>query len=146
MILTWSEPVPGREMHLLKSSAFQGACYVNYHGEVTTNREALIEKLVVSLRLGVPERRLLDLDCVSIGKVAAAVKRLFSQHGVFPPHARLWKPGELAFEGYFLVKRPDGRVELAWQRGNAHKPTELADRSSTVYEDINGSRIKVHRG
>jgi hypothetical protein len=103
---------------------------------VTTTRETLIEKLVVSLHLNVVERRLLGSDCVSVEEVAAVVKRLLEQNGVFPPIARLWKPGELVFEGFFLVRRPDGRVQMAWQRSNPIKPTELADRSSSEYDDL----------
>jgi len=73
---------------------------------VTTIREALIEKLVVSLHLSVPERQLLGSDCLSVEEVAAAVKRLFERNGVLPPHARIWKPGESIFEGCFLMKLP----------------------------------------
>ena len=103
---------------------------------MTATREALIEKLAVSLHLDVPERQLLGSDCVSVEEVAAVVKRLLEQNGVFPPIARLWKPGELVFEGFFLVKRPDGKVQLAWQRSNPISPTELADRSSSEYDDL----------
>ena len=104
---------------------------------MTTNREALIEKLIVSLHLNVRERRLLASDCLSAEELAAAVKRLLEQNGVFPPHARLWKPGESVFEGFFLLKRPDGKVEMVWQRSNPINPTELAERGSTEFEDLN---------
>jgi hypothetical protein len=103
---------------------------------VKAPRDALIEKLVVSLHLNVPERLLLGSDSVSVEEVAAVVRRLLEQNGVFPPIARLWKPGELVFEGSFLVKRPDGKVQIAWQRSNPTKPTELADRSSSEYADL----------
>ena len=103
---------------------------------MTTTREALIEKLVVSLHLTVPERQLLASDCLSVEEVAAVVKRVLDRHGVFPPQARPWRPGEVVFEGFFLVKRPTGRVEIAWQRSNPIKPTELAEQRSTEFEDI----------
>jgi hypothetical protein len=74
--------------------------YVNYHDAVTTIRETLIEKLIVSLHLSVPERQLLGSDSLSVEEVGAAVKRLFECNGVFPPHARIWKPGESVFEGF----------------------------------------------
>ena len=93
--------------------------YVKYHNEVRTTREALVEKLVVSLHLNVPERQLLGSDCVSVEEVAAVVKRLFEQDGHFPPIARLWQPGELCFEGFFLLMLPDGKVQMAWQRSRA---------------------------
>jgi hypothetical protein len=35
-----------------------------------------------------------------------------------------------------LVKRPDGKVEMAWQRSNPIKPTELSERDSTTYDDL----------
>jgi hypothetical protein len=40
------------------------------------------------------------------------------------------------FEGFFLVKRPDGKVQMAWQRSNPIKPTELAEHGRTDYEDV----------
>jgi hypothetical protein len=46
---------------------------------VTATREALIEKLVISLHLSVPERRLLGSECVSVEEVTAVVKRLLKQ-------------------------------------------------------------------
>ena len=101
-----------------------------------TTREALIEKLTVSLHLDVPERQLLGSDSVSVEEVAAVVKRLFEQHGVFPPTAKLWKPGEVVFEGYLLVKSPDGKIQMAEQRSNPVRPTELAERSSSEYDDL----------
>jgi hypothetical protein len=120
----------------------ESGCYVNYHDEVTASREALIEKLTVSLHLNVPERRLLGSDSVSVEEVAAVVKRLFEQNGVFPPIARLWKPGEVVFEGFFLVKRPDGRIQMAWQRSNPVRPTELTDRSSSEYDDLDEAVLR----
>lgn len=42
----------------------------------------------------------------------------------------------MVFEGFFLVKRADGKVGMIWQRSNPIRPTELAERSSIDYEDI----------
>ena len=103
---------------------------------MTPNREALIEKLVLFLHLNVPERQLLGTDSLSVEEIAAVVKRVFEQSGIFPPHARLWKAGEPVFEGFILVKRSDGKVEMVWQRSNPIKPTELAERCSTEYGDL----------
>ncbi len=110
--------------------------YVKYHDEVTTTREALLEKLVVSLHLNVPERQMLGSDSVSVDEVAGVVKRLLEQNGVFPPTARHWRPGETVFEGFFLVKRPDGKVQVAWQRSNPIRPNELADQGRSEYADL----------
>jgi hypothetical protein len=107
-----------------------------YHDEVTTTREALIQKLVVSLHLNVPERQMLGSDSVSVDEVAAVVKRLLKQNGVFPPTARHWRPGETVFEGFFLANRPDGRVQVVWQRSNPIRPDELADQGSSEYADL----------
>jgi len=99
-------------------------------------REALIEKLAVSLHLSVPEKRLLGSDSVLVEEVAAVLKRLLEQNGVLPPIASLWKPGENVFEGFFLVKRPDGKIQMAWQRSNPISPTELAVQGSSEYDDL----------
>lgn len=109
---------------------------VNYHSAVMTNRQALIEKLIVFLHLNVPERELLGSDSLSVEEIAAAVKRVFERNGVFPPQARPRKPGETVFEGTFLLKRPGGKVEMAWQRSQSIKPTEVAERGSTEYGDL----------
>jgi hypothetical protein len=103
---------------------------------MTATREALLEKLVVSLHLNVPERRMLGADCVSVEEVAAVVKRLLDQNGVFPPTARHWQPGEIVFEGSFLVKLPDGKVQMTWQRSDPIRPTVLAGQGSSEYEDV----------
>jgi hypothetical protein len=57
-----------------------------YHDDVT--REALIEKLVVTLHLNVPERQMLGSHDLSVAEVAAVVKRLLERDGVFPPNAK----------------------------------------------------------
>jgi len=92
-----------------------------------TPREALIEKLVVSLHLNVPERQMLGSDEVSVSEVAAVVKRLLEKDGVFPASAKPWQPGEAVFEGFFLMKYPDGRVQMTGQRPHPIRPYELAE-------------------
>lgn len=109
---------------------------------MTTIRETLIEKLVVSLHLNVPERQLLGSDSLSVEEVDAAVKRLIERIGVFPPHARIWKPGKSVFEGFFLVKRPERKIEMVWQRSKPIKPTELAERGSTDFEDLDQAILR----
>jgi len=79
---------------------------------------------------------MLGSDCVSVEEVAAVVKRLFEQDGHFPPIAKLWQPGELCFEGFFLVKHPDGKVQMAWQRSNPINPNELAEQGSSEFSDL----------
>jgi hypothetical protein len=106
-----------------------------HHIGVTTPRETLLEKLVVSLHLNVPERRMLGSDSVSVEEVAALVKRLLEANGVFPLNAKPWQPGEIVFEGFFLLKGPNGKVRLAWQRSNPIKPSELAEQGSLEYDN-----------
>ena len=100
---------------------------------MTTDREALIEKLVVSLHLSVSERHLLGSDSVSIEELSRAVKRVFGKHDLFPPHARLWQSGQSVFDGFVLIRQPDGK--LSWQRSNPGNPAELADRGSIVFDN-----------
>ena len=90
----------------------------------------------VSLHLNVPERQMLGSDCVSFEEVAAVVKRLLELNGVFPPNARPWQPGESVFEGFFLIKRADGNVQMIWQRSNPVRQTELADHGSSEYDNL----------
>jgi hypothetical protein len=106
-----------------------------HHVGVTIPREALLEKLVVSLHLNVPERRMLGSGAVSSEEVAAVVKRLLETNGVFPPNAKRWQPGEIVLEGFFLAKCRDGKVLLAWQRSNPLNPKELADHGSVEYDN-----------
>src|SRR5689334_5489044 len=103
---------------------------------MTATRGTLIEKLVVSLHLNVLDRQMLGSNCVSFEEVAAVVKRLFERDGVFPTTAQHWQPGKVVLEGHFLVRCPDGKVQLAWQRGDPVRPTELADKSSSEYDDV----------
>ena len=106
-----------------------------HHVGVAIPREALLEKLVVSLHLNMPERRMLGSRAVSFEEVAAVVKRLLETNGVFPPNAKPWQSGEIVFEGFFLAKRSDGKVLLAWQRSNPINPNELADHGSVEYDN-----------
>jgi len=103
---------------------------------VLTPREALIEKLVVTLHLNVPERQMLGSDDVSVAEVAAVVKRLLERDGVFPPNAKPWQPGEAVFEGFFLTKRPDGKVQMTGQRHNPIRPDELAEQVTYESDDL----------
>jgi hypothetical protein len=123
-------PIRAFKVHVLRAMR-----RMQHHEDVTIPREALIEKLVVSLHLNVIERRMLASNPVSVEEVAAIVKRLLEKNDVFPPNAKPWQPGEIVFEGFFLAKRPNGKVRLSWQRGNAIRPYELADQGSSEYDN-----------
>ena len=109
--------------------------FVKYHDDVTP-REALIEKLVVSLHLNVPERQTLGSDEVSVAEVATVVKRLLERDGVFPLNAKPRQPGEAVFEGFFLIKHPDGKVEMTVQRPHPIRPYELAEQVTFECDDL----------
>jgi hypothetical protein len=83
---------------------------------MTATREAMIERLVTSLHLNVPERQMLGSDSVAAEEVAGVVKRLLERNGVFPLNAKTWQPGETVF--------------------NPIRPTELADHGRSDYDNI----------
>ena len=99
-------------------------------------RKDLLEKLVISLHLNVPERQILGAESVSAKEIAAIVKRLLESKGVFLPNAKPWTPGETVFEGFFLVKQPSGGVRLAWQRHHPINPYILADQGSSDFANV----------
>jgi len=101
-----------------------------------TPREALIEKLVVSLHLNVPERQMLGSGEVSVAEVAACVKRLVERDGIFPPNAKPWQPGEAVFEGFFLMKHSDGKVQMTGQRPHPIRPYEPAEQVTYECDDL----------
>jgi hypothetical protein len=114
----------------------KSGCYVKYHHEMTATREAMIERLVTSLHLNVPERQMLGSDSVAAEEVAGVVKRLLERNGVFPLNAKTWQPGETVFKGFFLVRGLDAGVQMIWQRSNPIRPTELADHGRSDYDNI----------
>jgi hypothetical protein len=99
-------------------------------------REDLLEKLVTTLHLSVPERKALGLTSVPTNAVAAIIKRLLESNGVFPITAKTWQPGDSVFEGFFLLKKSHGGVRLTSQRSDPINPTVLADQKSWEYEDV----------
>jgi hypothetical protein len=107
-----------------------------------TPREALIEKLVVSRHLNVPERQTLGSDEVSVAEVATVVKRLLERDGVFPLNAKPRQPREAVFEGFFLIKHPDGKVEMTVQRPHPIRPYELAERVTFECDDLDQAVLK----
>jgi len=99
-------------------------------------REDLLEKLVTTLHLSVPERKALGFDSVTANEVAAIVKRLLEGNGAFPIDAKLWQPGGSVFEGFFLVKKREGVIQLTCQRSDPRNPFTLADQKSWEYDNV----------
>jgi hypothetical protein len=98
-------------------------------------RESLIEKLITSLHLNVSDRRALGSRPVTVPEIAGTIKRLLDANGVFPLRAAIWRPGELVYEGHFLVRASNGTVKLHWQRGRAAAPFELAEQTTLEFQD-----------
>jgi hypothetical protein len=89
-------------------------------------REKLIEKLVTTMHLSVPERLALSTDSVRYFEVAAVVQRVLEDTGYFPPNARSCQEGNVVHEGAILQKLSGGRFRLTLQRSHPIAPTVLA--------------------
>ena len=88
-------------------------------------REQLIEKLVTTMHLSMPERLTLSPN-VRYAEVAAAVARVLENSGYFPPGARPWQEGNLVHEGAILQRLSNRRFRLILQRGHPTNPAVLA--------------------
>ena len=99
-------------------------------------RQDLLEKLVTTLHLSVPEREELGLASLPLNEVAAIVKRLLETNGVFPVSAKPWQPGQPVFEGFFLVKKPHGGIRLTAQRSDPINHSVLADQKTWEYDRV----------
>jgi hypothetical protein len=99
-------------------------------------RGRLIEKLVSTLHLNVAERKALGPEPVSRIEISAAILRIFTNSGRFPPHARPWQPGLTVFEGHFLELLGDGRIRLWCQRSLVTNPAQLGGQ---IYQDFSDS-------
>ena len=62
-----------------------------------SSRESLLEKLVASQQLGMPERQRWGPSSVKIEEILAIVKRLLNRDGVFPVRAKKWNPRRTCF-------------------------------------------------
>src|ERR1700686_4657031 len=91
-------------------------------------REHLIEKLVTTEHLNVPERAGLSPHNVRYSEVAAVVQRMLDATGYFPPNARSWQGGNLVYEPAVLQKLFAGAYRLTLQRPQAIAPTILAEK------------------
>jgi hypothetical protein len=91
-------------------------------------RERLIETLVTTEHLNVPERAGLSPHTVRYSEVAAVVQRVLDATGYFPPNARPWQEGNLVYEPAILQKLSAGAYRLTLQRSQALAPTILAEK------------------
>jgi hypothetical protein len=101
-----------------------------------TNREHLVEKLVMTLHLNVAERQALGSDTIPRSDVVSVISRVLQESGWFPPAAAPRQQARPVFEGHFLERLSGGRVRLWWQRGLAANPGELAEQRHWEYQDL----------
>ena len=107
-----------------------------------TEREELIEKLVTTMHLNVPERAALSTHSVRYSEVAAVVSRILKETGYFPPNARPWQEGNVVHEGAILEKLSRGGFRLTLQRSHPIAPKVLAEKKESDFDDV-GAAIKA---
>jgi hypothetical protein len=98
-------------------------------------RQQLIEKLVTTGHLNVPERSALSPCTVRYSEVAAVVERVLESTGYFPPNARPWEKGKIVHEPALLQKLYAGAYRLILQRGQAIAPHVLAETLDFDFQD-----------
>ena len=104
-----------------------------------SEREQLIEKLVTTMHLNVPERATLSSTSVSYTEVARVIQRILKETGYFPPDARPWKEGTIVHEGAILQSLSEGRFRLTLQRSHAIEPQVLAARRESDFKDASAA-------
>ena len=102
-------------------------------------REQLIEKLVTTMHLSVPERTALSTDSIRYSEVAAAVARVLEVTGYFPPNARPWQEGNVVHEGAILQKLSGGGFRLTLQRSHPFAPKILAEKRESDYQNASAA-------
>jgi hypothetical protein len=95
-------------------------------------REILVEKLVTTMHLNVPERAILS-NSVRYSEVTKVVARVLAETSYFPPNARPWQEGAVVHEGAILQKLPGGGFRLTLQRSHSIAPTVLADKKESDF-------------
>lgn len=102
-------------------------------------RNLLVERLVVSGHLNVPERLDLGSQTIQWSEAVAVVSRILNDTGFFPKDARPWKEGAPVHEGAILRKLPTGRAEVIQQRSDPRNPMQLAEQKVTEFTDVNAA-------
>jgi hypothetical protein len=97
-------------------------------------RKILIEKLVKTGHLNVPERLALRTESVLSSEVAEVITRVLEITGFFPEAARAWTQGEPVHERA-LLQRSSESVRLIQQRADPVHPTVLREQKITDFVD-----------
>jgi hypothetical protein len=99
-------------------------------------REQLIEKLVTTGHLNVPERAALSPRTVRYSEVASVVERVLEVTGYFPTNARPWQEGSLVYEPPILQKLSAGAYRMTLPRSHAIAPTVLAEKRELDFQNV----------
>jgi hypothetical protein len=97
-------------------------------------RKQLVEKLVRTGHLNVPERLALGSGTINSTEVAEVVMRVLEDTGSFPENVKPWSQGDAVHEGAMLQKGSDGKIRLILQRHNPLSPMVLAEQKVTDFE------------
>jgi len=93
----------------------------------------MIEKLVRTGHLNVPERLALGSATIYSTEVAKVVTRVLEDAGCFPENAKTWEQGHVVHEGAMLQKSSDQKIRLIQQRHHPLSPTVLAEQKITDF-------------
>ena len=98
-------------------------------------RAQLIEKLVRTGHLNVPERLALGSETINSTEVAEVVMRVLEDTGSFPENVKPWAQGHVVYEGAMLQKSSDQKIRLILQRHHPLSPTALAEQKVTDFAE-----------
>jgi len=102
---------------------------------MSAERKQLIEKLVRTGHLNVPERLALGTAKIYSTEVAEVVMRVLEDTGSFPENAKPWAQGQVVHEGAMLQKSSDQKIRLILQRHHPLSPTALAEQKVTDFAE-----------
>jgi hypothetical protein len=114
-----------------------------------SERESLIEKLVTTGHLNVPERLSLGSGPLKASEIAAIVIMILKTTGTFPRGVKSWRPGLVVDERAILQSLPDGKLRLIQQRANPIDTRTLAQEKVTDFDNVEsavGSLMKIEWG
>jgi hypothetical protein len=113
------------------------------------DRKLLIEKLVTTGHLNVPERLALGSEPPNTSEVTAVITYILNKTGSFPEDAKPWTEGHIVDERTILQSLPGGKTRLIQQRGHPIVPTRLAQQKVIDFNDVESavkSYIKTEWG
>jgi hypothetical protein len=102
-------------------------------------RAQLIEKLVRTGHLNVPERLALGSVTIYLTEVAEVVMRVLEDTGSFPENVKPWMQGHVVHEGAMLQKGSDEKIRLILQRHHPLSPTILAEQKITDFVEVHAA-------